>query len=78
MLNLFEALKAGIKNPITTWTGVAIAFVGIGVNLWYMFDGVDTTAPDAESIGLALMGIVVFIQGLVSRDANKTSEDSKR
>lgn len=77
-MNVLATLKAGTKSAVTTWTGVITAVIAIGMNLLYLVDGDPDTVPDAESVGIMLIGIFVFFQGLASRDANKTSEESKR
>lgn len=76
-MSFTKALKAGLRNPITTWAGVVTALTSLMLNFLYLFDGNPDTNPDAETIGILIMGIAVFIQGLVSRDANVTSEESK-
>lgn len=76
-MNVKKVLKAGLKSPITTWTGVATALTSLALNFLYLVDANPDTNPDAETVGLLIMGIFVFIQGLVSRDADVTSEESK-
>lgn len=68
-----NVVKAGLSSPITTWTGVAAAAVGIILGVLTLFDSDPKTNPDAEQIGLALLGIIVFLQGLFSRQANVSS-----
>lgn len=75
-MNLRKIWKSGWNNPITTWAGVATALTTIAINFLYLVDGNSETNPDAETIGLAVIGIFIFVQGFVSRDADKTSEET--
>jgi hypothetical protein len=67
---------AGLKSPKTLWAGVIGAAVVILTQIGYALDEDAATTLDANEILAAVVALYMLINGLISRDADKSSEDS--
>ena len=71
-----KALAAGARNWKTTLAGIVGGLLILLAAAQDWLDGDPDTRPDASAVIEAAIGIVVIAWGFVTRDADKSSQDS--
>jgi len=70
-----KTLNAAIKSKNTTITALITAIIAILSALLALFDGDASTAVDMNLLFVSALAGITALQGLLSRDADKSSQD---
>lgn len=68
-----KKLRAGMKNQSTTMTGIAGILGGLSTIIYGIWGG---ESVSGEVIMAGVGGVIFGIQGILARDADKSSEES--
>lgn len=71
-----KALAAGLKSKNTSITGLLLGLIAVLNGLLPGFDNDLTTSVDLNTMVVSGGLIIAAIQGLLARDADKSSQDS--